>query len=120
MGGKKRTTPISSEVQELYERLLATAGVEHKGKNMLYTSHGGNMYSFLAKDGLVSIRLPADVREEFLRRFDSTLSVQYGTVMKEYVLVPSSVLRDTKTLSAYFKKSVAYVKSLKPKPTTRR
>jgi len=37
--------------------------------------------------------------------------------MKEYVTVPDSLLKDTKTLQQYFQLSYEYVKSLKPKPT---
>ncbi len=40
--------------------------------------------------------------------------------MKEYVEVPSALLKKTKELKRYFDASYAYVGSLKPKPTTRK
>lgn len=40
--------------------------------------------------------------------------------MKEYVVVPDQLLKKTKELKTYFDLSVAYVGSLKPKPTTKR
>ncbi len=37
----------------------------------------------------------------------------YGAVMKEYVVVPDSLLKKTKELTPYIEKSFAYVKTLK-------
>jgi TfoX/Sxy family transcriptional regulator of competence genes len=40
--------------------------------------------------------------------------------MKEYVTVPDSLLRDTKTLQKYFQLSYEYINSLKPKRTKKK
>jgi hypothetical protein len=40
--------------------------------------------------------------------------------MKEYVEVPDSLLTRTQDLKKHFESSFAYVKSLKPKPTTKK
>ena len=40
--------------------------------------------------------------------------------MKEYVAVPDSLLKKTPQMQTYFEASVAYIASLKPKPTTRK
>ena len=104
---------------ELYEKVVAAAGLERKGKTMPYTSVNGHMFSFLAKDSVVAVRLPKEAREKFLKDFDSKLPVQYGAVMKEYVEIPDKLLRDTKKLLPYVKQSYKYVSSLKPKPTSR-
>jgi hypothetical protein len=40
--------------------------------------------------------------------------------MNEYVSVPATLLGDTAALKPWFEKSVAYARSLAPKPTTRR
>jgi len=45
--------------------------------------------------------------------------VQYGTVVKEYVVIPDQVLRSPKDLKKYFELSYAYAKILKSKPTSR-
>lgn len=106
---------------EQYERLVATQpDIERKGATMPYTSCNGHMFSFLAKDGKVSIRLPADELETFLKKYKTTRSVQHGTTMQEYAVVPSALLAKTKELSQYFGISLAYVAALKPKPTTRK
>jgi hypothetical protein len=48
------------------------------------------------------------------------LCVQHSTVMKEYVVVPDTLLADTEVLKAHYDTSFAYVDGLKPKPTTRK
>jgi hypothetical protein len=37
--------------------------------------------------------------------------------MKEYVTVPDALLKKTKEPSPYLAKSIAYIKTLNPKPT---
>jgi hypothetical protein len=105
----------------LYERLVATnPDIARKGATMPYTSVNGHMFSLLGKNGAVTLRLPAEAREEFLKKYKSGLSVQYGATMKEYVVVPDGLLRKTEELRAYFDASYAYVSALKPKPTKRK
>jgi hypothetical protein len=105
----------------LYEKVVAAlAGVERKGDTMPYMSLNGHMFSVLHKDGSVALRLPAAEREAFLKKYKTTLSSQYGTVQPEYVVVPDSLLAKTNELRRFFEISLAYVGSLKPKPTTRK
>ena len=87
---------------------------------MPYTSVNGNMFSLLTPDGTLALRLPEADREAFLKRYDTVLCVQYGAVMKEYVQVPVSLLRNTRALAKYLDLSYRYACSLKPKPTTKR
>ena len=63
----------SYDVQlQLYEKLVATNPlVARKGDTMPYTSVNGHMFSSLGKDGVLSLRLPAGVREAFLKKYDS-------------------------------------------------
>ena len=101
---------------KLYEKLIQTnTKIELKGASMPYTSFNGNMFSFLSKDGFLSIRLPNGEREAFLKKFSTTLSEQHGTILKEYVKVPENLLKDTNLLKKYFDLSYAYVQTLKPK-----
>jgi hypothetical protein len=105
----------------LYEALLATnPAIERKGATMPYTSVNGNMFSLLTPEGALALRLPADERDAFLKRYDTTLCVQYGTVMKEYVQVPAALLQNTRALAKYLDVSYRYACSLKPKPTTKK
>jgi hypothetical protein len=117
----KSVPKAPAESVALYDALLATnPGIDRKGATMPYTSINGNMFSLLTPDGTLALRLPAADRDAFLKRYDTALCVQYGVVMKEYVQVPASLLRNTRALAKYLDISYRYACSLKPKPTTKR
>ncbi|HXN20535.1 MAG TPA: hypothetical protein VN875_19525 [Candidatus Binatus sp.] len=103
---------------ELYEKLIKTnPKIERKGAANPYTSLNGHMFTYLNASGSLALWLPEDEREKFLKKYKTTLFEAYGAVMKEYVTVPDSLLKDTKTLQPYFQLSYQYIQSLKPKPT---
>jgi hypothetical protein len=105
----------------LYEKLVAAhPRVQLKGDTVPYTSLNGHMFSALHEDGRVALRLPSPDREAFLKKYQTSLAAQYGAVQKEYVVVPDKLLATTAELKPYFVKSMAYVSSLKPKPTTKK
>jgi TfoX/Sxy family transcriptional regulator of competence genes len=105
----------------LYDALLATnPEIKRKGATMPYTSVNGNMFSLLTPDGTLAVRLPAADRAAFLQRYETSLCEQYGTVMKEYVRVPASLLQNTRALAKYLDVSYRYACSLKPKPTAKK
>ena len=117
----KTATPVPAQKLALYEKLVATnPDVARKGAKTPYTSLNGHMFSFLTGTGTLALRLPADEREAFLKKYRTKLCVQYGTVMKEYVEVPASLLKKTRELKPFFDISYAYIASLRPKPTTRK
>src|SRR6266436_10205164 len=113
----KKEIQIYAAKLTLYEKLVATnPAVERKGDTMPYTSLNGHMFSLLAKDGSLGIRLSKEDREGFIKKYHSELMKQYGVIMKEYVIVPDKLLANTKELEKYFERSYEYIKSLKPKP----
>lgn len=119
----KRSDPgqITADKLELYERLVAAEpNVERKGATMPYTSANGHMFSFLSNAGALALRLPAAEREAFVKKFGARLCEQHGRILRDYVEVPDALLEKTQTLQAYFALSLAYVSSLKPKPTARK
>ena len=77
------------------------------------------MSSYLAEDGTLVLRLGTSDREAFIARYDTHLHEAYGTVQKEYVDVPATLLTATDELAPWFAASVAYVGALRPKPTKR-
>lgn len=120
MASTKQANQIPPESLELYEKLVATNDkLDRKGDTVPYTSLNGHMFSLIRKDGVLGLRLPQDAREAFLNKYKTKLFETYGTVMKEYVEVPASLLKKTKELQPYFAMSYEYIKSLKPKPTTK-
>lgn len=105
----------------LYERVLQTnPKIERKGDANPYTSLNGNMFTLLHSSGTLAFRLPVEEREKFLKRYKTALFEAYGTVMKEYVVVPDSLLKRTAELAKYLAISYDYAKTLKPKPTKKK
>ena len=68
----------------------------------------------------MALRLPEYEREQFLKKYKTTLFEAHGSVMKEYVAVPDALLKKTRELQKYLKISYEYVKTLRPKPTKKR
>jgi len=103
----------------LYEKLVAShPKAERKGATMPYTSLNGHMFSLFTREGYLALRLPSPEREAFLKKYKTNLCEQYGVVMKEYVVVPATLLAKTTELKKFFAMSYDYIGSLKPKPTT--
>lgn len=102
----------------LYDQLIANnPSVERKGKTTPYTSINGHMFSFLAKNGDMGLRLSADDRSTFMETYQTELMEQHGRTMKEYVHVPKALFTKSEELSEYLQKSFDYVSQLKPKPS---
>jgi TfoX/Sxy family transcriptional regulator of competence genes len=124
MGTPKVNSPAAAKVDlkvDLYDKLIAThPEIERKGAANPYTSLNGNMFTLLQDSRSLAIRLPEDKREEFLKKYKTTLFKAYGAVMKEYVAVPDALLKNTRELQKYLELSYEYVKTLKSKPTKRK
>jgi TfoX/Sxy family transcriptional regulator of competence genes len=115
---KKKSNENTTEAAKVFAKLVALfPEVELKGASMPYTSLNGNMFAFASAEGLIGIRLPEDVREEFLKKYNSTLFHTHGTILKEYVTIPEKLLGNTKELKKLFTTSFEYAKTLKSKPT---
>jgi hypothetical protein len=120
MAPPKKTSSPAPPV-DLYDKLIAThPEIERKGAANPYTSLNGHMFTLLHGSRSLAIRLPEDKREEFLKKYQTTLFKAYGTIMKEYVAVPHALLKNTKELQKYIEMSYEYVKTLKPKPTKKK
>lgn len=113
---------IPADKLALYEELVATLPeVERKGAANPYTSLNGHMFSLLlGPEGRMALRLPEDEREKFIKKYKTTLYEAYGAVMKEYVAVPDSLLKNIKALQKHLAVSYAYVKTLKPKASKKK
>lgn len=101
--------------RDLYSKAVEAAELTLKGKNNLYTSHNGNMFSFVGKDGVVGVRLEKNMREEFLSHKGAKQPIQYNTLMKEYVEIDDSLLMKTSELAELLKSGFSYTDSLKKK-----
>jgi hypothetical protein len=116
MPSKKENSPLPLEKLAMYQKLIRTvAGVELKGTGVPYTSLNGHMFSYFEKDGSFGLRLAEKDREDFLKKFKTTLFISFGIVKKEFVLVPEKIFMDFKVFKTWFDKSFQYVQSLKTK-----
>jgi len=105
-----------NETLKLYDEITeACNGFERKGKNMIYTSSNGYMFTLLNKDAEIGIRLPKDEAAKFMEKYDTGFYYSYGAKMKDYVLVPESLWTDKSLMVSYFEKSFNYVNTLAPK-----
>jgi hypothetical protein len=111
--------PGPPEALKLYAAVVerSAGGVSVKGAKNPYTSFNGHMFSFLDADGAMALRLPNELYEDFLVRYDSGPVSQYGRVMQGYVTVPGELLHHTDELAGWFSKSFDWISTLQPKPT---
>ena len=90
----KKKCPVPPDKLALYDTLVATnQKIERKGTANPYTSLNGHMFSYMNSSGSLALRLPEKEREEFLKKYKTTLFEAYVAVMKEYVAVPDSLLK---------------------------
>ncbi len=102
---------------QLFDEIAADAQLERKGKTMPYTSSNGYMFSLLNKDGELGIRLSKEDQKKFIEEFpESGPFKSHGATMRDYVLVPESLLKTNKKIvTFYLKRGHSYVNTLKPK-----
>ena len=75
----------------------------------------GNMFMGLFEDSMI-LRLPPELRDELIRLHGVKLfAPMAGRVMKEYVALPESLVRDREKLSAWVAKALVHGESLEPK-----
>ena len=118
MKPKKEKSKIPQEKLDSYDKLiLAHPEIERKGATIPYTSYNGHMFSYFDKEGSFGLRLPAHVREEFVKKYNTQLLVSYGVTMKEYVVVPDDLLKNTEELKLYF--DASFVEHSNARCTTR-
>ena len=68
----------------------------------------------------MALRLPDELRDEFLEAYESGPVMSYGSVMRGYASVPPELLADTNEITAWFDRAYDWIGTLEPKPTNRR
>ena len=104
------------EQVKLYDEIIAQCSCfERKGKNMLYTSANGYMFTLLNKAGEIGIRFSKEVQEKYIKEFSTTYYKSYGATMNGYILIPNEMLKNQKQVAKLMNESYDYVMSLDPK-----
>ena len=108
--------PGPSEALDLYAAVVegSASGATVKGAKNPYTSLNGHMFSFLDADGVMALRLPHELHEDFLARYGGGPVMQYGRVMQGYVSVPEGLVRNADELVRWFDKSHDWIGTLPP------
>jgi TfoX/Sxy family transcriptional regulator of competence genes len=74
----------------------------------------GNMFMSLFQDSMI-LRLPDDAREEIIRSGAHVFEPMKGRPMREYVVVPPSVMKDRTLLERWVGRALQYGQSIAPK-----
>jgi TfoX/Sxy family transcriptional regulator of competence genes len=79
----------------------------------------GNMFLGLFQDQMI-VRLPEQLREDLIREGGALFEPMPGRPMREYVVVPASVLGNPKALSSWVAEALAYGRRLPPKASKKK
>ena len=104
----------SAEKAELLERALSGRGERRVLFGAPSWFVGGNMFAGVFGDD-VFLRLTAPDQAEIKKLGGKPFEPMKGGVMKEYVVLPSTALKDEKLLEQWIGKSYSYASSLPPK-----
>ena len=107
------------EALEQYQTVVEAAGCEAsvKGAKNPYTSRNGHMFSFLTPEGTMALRLSDELGEQFQAEYDSGPVMQYNSVMRGYVSIPTELLAQPDELAPWFDRAWDWIGSLPAKPT---
>ena len=116
-GGSNYTGP--PKALEQYSAVVTASSRDAvvKGAKNPYTSLNGHMFSFLDPKGSMALRLSDELKDEFASRYETGPVIQYGSVMRGYVSVPSELLADATELTSWFDRAFDWIGTLEPKPT---
>ena len=100
----------------VYDKLVEQCPrFERKGKNMIYTSANGYMFSLFNKASEMGIRFSKEVQEKYMEQYNTTYYKSYGATMKGYILITEEMLKDEKNIVKLLNESYDFVMSLEPK-----
>lgn len=88
---------------------------KRKGKTVPCTTANGYMFSQLNKAGEIGIRLPKEMGSTFINEYNSGKFMSYGSVMRDYVLIPEELYDNTKLLISLLEAGYEHVMSLPTK-----
>jgi len=105
----------SEELIKLFEEV--TPGPPATAKKMFgfpAAFVNGNMFMGLHQESMI-FRLPENLRAELIKMNAQIFEPMPGRPMREYIVVPPSLLRDRNKLSSWAQKALEYGSSLPPK-----
>jgi TfoX/Sxy family transcriptional regulator of competence genes len=108
--------PAPEELVRVFEKALKSMPEAQVRKTFGYPSatFNGNMFTGLHQDRLI-LRLSPEDRAVLERVGAKTFEPMPGHPMREYVVVPESILESEDRLNTWLEKALEYCKSLPPK-----
>jgi TfoX/Sxy family transcriptional regulator of competence genes len=108
--------PAPEALIRIFERAIMSAPEAQVRKTFGYPSAtvNGNMFTGLHQDRFI-LRLSPEDRAALELRGAKTFEPMPGRPMREYVVVPESILKSDDQLNAWLQKALEYCKSLPPK-----
>ena len=104
-----------AEYQAVIE--ASATGTQVKGAKNPHTSRNGHMFSFLTPEGIMALRLSEELGGQFQGEYESGPVMQYNSVMRGYVSIPTELLAQPDELAPWFDRAWDWIGSLPPKPT---
>lgn len=98
----------------LYDRACTAAEIPRKGKNLVYTSANGHMFSQMNKAGELGIRLPKPRQKELGERHGAGAFKSYGATMRDYICLTDAMLADEALMVGLLKEALAFVEAMPP------
>lgn len=110
--------PSPEKLIRLFENAMQSMPEAQLRKTFGYPSAfiNGLMFAGLHQENMI-LRLSAEDRTDLQRRAEAkTFEPMPGRPMREYVVVPETILKSEQQLNAWLEKAATYVKTLPPKP----
>lgn len=99
-----------------FDKLVATNDkFIRKGKTVPCTTANGYMFSQLNKDGEIGIRLSKASGKAFIEKYNSGPFKSYGSVMRDYVLIPEELYDNMELLAELLEEAYQNVMAMPPK-----
>jgi TfoX/Sxy family transcriptional regulator of competence genes len=108
----------SPELVQVFEQALSGVPQAQSRQMFGYPAAfvNGQMFASLFQENFI-LRLPEAERAAFMQKHDAhVFEPMPGRPMREYVVVPPSVVRSAAQLDGWLGKALAYAQSLPPKP----
>lgn len=106
--------PAFDETLKIYDSACAAAGIERKGKNLVYTSANGHMFSQMNKGGELGVRLPKERQKELLAAYRAGPFKSYGATMRDYVSLTDAMLADETLVVQLLTEGLRFVETMPP------
>ena len=98
----------------IYDVACAAAEIPRKGKNLVYTSANGHMFSQMNQDGELGIRLPKDRQAAMANEYGAGPFKSYGATMRDYICLTEAMLGDETLIVVLLKEALAFVEAMPP------